>query len=296
MLDMFSSGQKVKSAEQALDDVETLLAVVNRAAEGTFPNEIKVSNDSPVSDLADGLQSVLGELSSTKERLAARENQLDALDKSQAVIEFEVDGTIKTANANFLAAVGYSLDEIQGQHHRIFVDPVYAASAEYRQFWKELGEGDFKTAEYQRFKKDGSPIWIQASYNPVFGADGKPYKVVKYASDITAQKVQSADYEGQLGAIGKSQAVISFELDGTIRTANENFLNAVGYSLHEIKGKHHRIFAEPAYAASAEYQQFWTELANGDYKAGEFKRIRKDGQTIWIQASYNPIKEAEGKP
>jgi len=224
------------------------------------------------------------------------EGQLQAISKSQAVIEFDLDGTIRTANENFLNAVGYSLEEIQGQHHSMFVTTEERGSAAYQAFWDKLGRGEFDAGEYKRVGKGGKEIWIQASYNPIFDASGRAYKVVKYASNVTEQVLKNADYQGQLDAISRSQAVIEFDLDGTIRTANENFLGAVGYTLGEIKGKHHSIFVEAEYGRSEAYKQFWKDLASGEFKSDEFKRVRKDGGDIWIQASYNPIFDPDGKP
>lgn len=221
---------------------------------------------------------------------------LAAISRSQAMIEFELDGTIVKANDNFLSTVGYRLDEIQGKHHRLFVGPDYAESPEYRLFWEKLGRGEYGTGEYKRFGKGGKEIWIQASYNPIFDESGKPTKVIKFATDITASKLENADIIGQLAAIGKSQALIEFKMDGTILTANPNFLDAVGYRLEEIQGKHHSMFAEPSYAASAEYKQFWAKLNRGEYDAGEYKRIGKGGKEVWIQASYNPILDMNGQP
>ncbi len=222
--------------------------------------------------------------------------KLSALDRSQAVIEFKPDGTILTANQNFLGAVDYSLEEIQGQHHRMFVEPEYARSAEYAQFWKTLQSGKFEVAEYKRFGKGGKEIWIQASYNPILDRKGRVVKVVKFATDITADKLKNADYQGQLAAISKSQAVIEFNLDGTIITANPNFLGAVGYELGEIQGKHHSMFVDTAYKNSGEYREFWEKLRRGEYQAAEYKRYGKGGKEIWIQASYNPIMDMNGKP
>jgi methyl-accepting chemotaxis protein len=218
-----------------------------------------------------------------------------ALDKSQAIIEFNLDGTIITANANFLQAMGYSLDEIKGKHHSMFVDPEYRDSAEYREFWARLGRGEFEAAQYKRFAKGGREVWIEASYNPLF-KNGKPYKVVKYATDISKQKAMFADLNGKVEAIGRSQAVIEFNLDGTIITANDNFLKTLGYSLDEIKGKHHSMFAEPAYASSAEYREFWAKLNRGEFQAGQYKRVGKGGNEVWIEASYNPILDLNGRP
>jgi methyl-accepting chemotaxis protein len=221
--------------------------------------------------------------------------KLDALSKSQAVIEFDLDGTIITANENFLAALGYTLDEIKGKHHSMFVEPEFRGSAAYREFWDSLRRGQFQAAEYRRLAKGGRPIWIQASYNPLLGKNGKPYKIIKFATDITEQKVRSADYEGQIKAIHKSQAVIEFKLDGTIVVANENFLAAVGYTMAEIEGRHHSMFVPSALRDSSTYRSFWENLRNGDYQAGEFERIGKGDRRIWLQASYNPILDAEGR-
>ncbi len=227
---------------------------------------------------------------------AEKDAMLQALDKSQAVIQFKPDGTILTANANFLGAIGYSLDEIQGKHHSMFVEPGFARSAEYQKFWDTLARGEFQAAEYKRIAKGGREIWIQASYNPILNAKGETIKVVKYATDITADTLLKAEHAGQIAAISKSQAVIEFELDGTIITANSNFLGAVGYSLDEIQGQHHRMFVHPDYASTAEYRDFWKKLGNGEFQAAEYKRFGKGGKEIWIQASYNPICDPSGKP
>jgi methyl-accepting chemotaxis protein len=222
--------------------------------------------------------------------------KLAALDKSQATIEFKMDGTIITANANFLNALGYRLDEIKGKHHSMFVDAVYKSSSEYPEFWAGLNRGEYNAAEFKRIGKGGKEVWIQASYNPILGRGGKPFKVVKYATDITQTKLRNADFEGQIAAIGKSQAVIEFNMDGTIITANENFLNALGYRLDEIKGQHHSIFVEPDYKNGSEYQGFWAALRRGDFQAAEYKRIGKGRKEVWIQATYNPIMDMNGKP
>jgi methyl-accepting chemotaxis protein len=222
--------------------------------------------------------------------------QIAAIGKSQAVIEFAMDGTILNANDMFLSAIGYRMEEIKGQHHRMFVEPAEAASPAYADFWARLNRGDFQSGEYKRIGKGGKEIWIQASYNPILDLNGKPFKVVKYASDITAQKLIDADYSGQIEAIGKSQAVIEFAMDGTILNANGNFLGAIGYRLDEIKGRHHRMFVEPAEQNSAAYAEFWEKLNRGEFQTGEYKRIGKGGKEIWIQASYNPILDLNGKP
>ncbi len=222
------------------------------------------------------------------------EGKVAAIDRAQAVIEFHLDGTIITANDNFLQTMGYTLPEIQGQHHRMFAPPGVAESPEYAVFWAKLNRGEFDSGRYKRIGKGGKEIWIQASYNPIFDEQGKPYKVVKFATDITDSKNRAAELESKMNAINKAQAVIEFELDGTIITANENFLTTVGYSLPEIQGKHHRMFAEPAYAASPEYAALWDKLNKGEFDAGVYKRLGKGGKEIWIQASYNPVFNADG--
>ena len=192
--------------------------------------------------------------------------------------------------------MGYTLNEIKGKHHRIFVDPAYAQTSDYKNFWSRLNDGNFFSEEYQRFGKGGNEVWIQASYNPINDMNGKPFKVVKYATDITEQKKFSADAKSQLAAISKSQAVIEFSLDGTILNANENFLRALGYTLPEIQGKHHRTFLIPSEASTPAYAAFWEKLGRGEFHSGTYKRMTKTGQEIWIQATYNPIFDANGRP
>ena len=233
----------------------------------------------------------------TKKKLefANYEGQLMAIGRSQAVIEFYMDGTIIAANENFLSVMEYTLDEVKGKHHSMFADPIYAKSDDYRKFWERLNKGDYFSSEFQRFGKGGKEVWIQASYNPIMDMNGKPFKVVKYASDVTEAKTKNSDFEGQIGAIEKSQAVIHFEPNGTILYANSNFLDAMGYTIAEVKGQHHKMFVESEYGNSKSYQDFWDKLRRGEFISTVFKRVRKNGSDIWIQASYNPIFDASGK-
>ncbi|MBK7972622.1 MAG: PAS domain S-box protein [Deltaproteobacteria bacterium] len=231
-----------------------------------------------------------------RDELADLRGKAAAIAKAQAVIEFDLGGKVLAANDNFLGALGYQLDEIVGRHHSMFVDPGYVASAEYRAFWEKLGRGEYDAGVYKRIGKGGKAVWIQASYNPIFDLDGKPFKVVKYATDITQAKLAAADSAGQIAAIGKSQAVIEFNLDGNVITANDNFLNTLGYRLEEIRGQHHSLFVDPTYRGTPEYRAFWAKLGRGEYDAGEYKRIGKGGREVWIQASYNPILDLDGMP
>lgn len=237
-----------------------------------------------------------GRLGATLEKVQEMQAKLAAIDKVQAVIEFNLDGTIITANNNFLAAMGYQLHEIQGKHHSMFVEPNFRDSNEYRMFWEKLNRGEYEEKEYKRLGKDGKEVWIRASYNPILDSTGRPYKVVKFASDITQEKLKNANYTGQLQAISKSQAVIEFNMDGTIITANDNFLQTMGYRLDEIQGKHHKLFVEEAVISSGKYGAFWDCLNRGEYQSGEFKRLGKGGKEVWIQASYNPIMDLNGRP
>ena len=236
-----------------------------------------------------------------RERAAAlqeleQRGKLKAVSATQAMIEFDLEGKILSANDNFLATTGYRLDEIQGRHHRLFVDPDYAASPAYAEFWTSLAFGEFKQGEFKRYGKGGREVWILASYNPIFDSEGRPFRVVKFASDITAEKRRADEFSGMLDAIGKAQAMIEFELDGTILTANDNFLAATGYRLDEIQGEHHRMFVDPSYAQSREYRDFWSRLGRGEFSSGEYQRFGKGGREVWIQASYNPILDSEGRP
>lgn len=355
----------------------------------------------------------------TEAKTQSVENQckLDAISRSHGIIEFDLSGNILDANETFLKLTGYRLDEIRGQHHRLFVDSEEQRSPEYRQFWQRLGRGETASGEYMRFGRNGRRLWIQASYNPILSPDGQPAKVIKYCSDITESKLKavetqvmmsavsatscvlvldregiilsvnegmsralstpsedlvgrhescilfeedarSVDYEamwqglragrmaqgafrrraaggrevwfsstrspvtgidgtlqkvlvvaqditqeqlsrldaaGKLGAIDRAQAVIEFDLQGHVLQANDNFLRLFGYKAEDILGRHHRMFVAPAEVSSSEYQIFWERLSRGEYFADEYKRIGRDGREIWIQATYNPILDLNGR-
>lgn len=222
-------------------------------------------------------------------------SKFDAINKSQAIIEFDLDGNILDANENFLKTMGYKLEEIRGKHHRLFVTKEDANSPRYTQFWSELKSGKNQNGEFRRKHKDGSDIWLEASYSPVLDKKGNPVSIIKVASDITKQKKKSSEHLSQVEAINRSNAVIFFRPDGSIMKANENFLRALGYSMAELEGKHHRIFVAPEQADSPDYANFWAKLANGEFQSGEFRRIRKNGEDLWIQATYNPIIDQSGK-
>ena len=220
---------------------------------------------------------------------------LKALGRSLAIIEFEPNGKIITANENFCRLLGYELPEIEGKHHSMFVDPDYVRSSDYKEFWAKLGRGEFDAREYKRFGKGGKEVWIQASYNPVVSKPGTVLKVVKVATDITAAKLLAAENACKLDAISRAQPVIEYSADGKILTANENFTKMFGYALEKIQGQQHRIFVDAAYAQSAEYQEFWRKLNRGECINEEYKRVGAGGKEIWIQASYNPIFDLDNR-
>ncbi|MCW7492302.1 methyl-accepting chemotaxis protein [Leptospira sp. 2 VSF19] len=219
-----------------------------------------------------------------------------AIERSQATIEFTMDGTIIAANENFLNLMNYSLAEIKGQHHRIFLETQEANSESYRQFWTALNRGEYQSAEFKRLGKNGKEVWLQATYTPILDSNGKPMKVIKFATDITENKKIVREFIGQIEAINKAQATIEFNMDGSIITANDIFLKTMGYGLQEIVGKHHRLFVEQAMVNSEEYRQFWAALNRGEFQTAEYRRIGKEGKAVWLQATYNPILDLNGKP
>ena len=231
-----------------------------------------------------------------KDESTKYENQLAAINKSTGVIEFDMKGNVIAANDIFLQILGYTRAEAIGQHHSTFVEKEYRESSEYQAFWAKLNRGESVYDEILRVGKNGKEAWLQASYNPILNAAGQPYKVVKYATDITAQKLKNADFEGQMNAIGKSQGVIEVALDGTILKVNQVYLNMLAYSEAELLGKHVSMVLDPSFANSDAYRALWDKLVNGGTDSGQYKRIAKGGREVWIQASYNPIYDLKGKP
>lgn len=220
----------------------------------------------------------------------------NAIDSAYAYIEFDLKGNVTLANKNLLETMGYDLEEVKGRHHRQFVDPAQAASSEYSKFWADLVDGKSQSGVYKRISKSGKEVWIQAVYSPVRDEVGRVTKIIKIATDVTAQNLLNAENAAKLQAIDKTQAVIEFNMDGSIITANENLLSVLGYDLKELQGKHHKMLVDPAYAASSEYRAMWESLASGEPVTGEFQRVGKGGREVWIRASYNPIFDLNGKP
>ena len=236
-----------------------------------------------------GMKSASGKSTTTKDET------LRALNAVQGVIWFDPEGHVVDVNDNFLAVIGYDREEAIGTHHRQFVDPEYAKSAEYAQLWEDLRNGKSRAGQFRRIAKSGDEVWIEASYNPMYGPDNKVTGIVKFAIDVTENHKRDAEYRGQIEAISRSQAVIHFDVHGNILQANQNFLDAMGYAEHEIVGQHHRIFADPEYAKTQEYKDLWAALAKGEFKGGQFQRFKKGGEEIWLQATYNPIVDSLGR-
>ncbi|WP_083357122.1 methyl-accepting chemotaxis protein [Pseudomonas antarctica] len=226
---------------------------------------------------------------------AQQASLLDAIERSMAVIEFDLQGTVLRANDNFLKTMSYRAEQIAGQAHRMFCTPTFARSAEYNQLWTQLRNGHFQSGTFERVAGDGQSVWLEASYNPVRDEAGQVIKVVKYAMDVTPRLQAESEANAKLGAIDRAMAVIEFNLDGTILTANPNFLQRMGYSLAQIQGKHHRLFCKPELASSATYAEFWKRLNQGELFSGQFERIDRNGQTVWLEANYNPVYDASGR-
>jgi PAS domain S-box-containing protein len=258
-----------------------------------------IGSHTPVRDTAGEVTHILVLARDTTDiemRAADHRGQIDAIGRSQCVAEFDIDGVILSANDRFLAAFDYELADVVGRHHAMFVGGETRRSAEYAAFWSSLQSGEFRAGEFRRLAKGGREVWIQATYSPILGIDGKPFKVVKYATDVTAAKLVNADFSGQIEAIEKSQLVIEFDLDGRILKANDRFLAAMGYSLDQVVGLHHRMFVPPEEVGQPAYESFWEDLRQGCFQSGEFRRLSREGEEVWLQASYSPIKDLNGRP
>jgi PAS domain S-box-containing protein len=277
--------------------VGRMIGYMHRITAGDYEFEVDGADRKDEIGTIAGAVSVFRENGRQVAELTANyKGQADAIRLSQSVLELAMDGTVVDANEIFCRIFGYTVDEIRGKPAAMFADAAARESAEYKLMWENLQRGEHVTGQYKRIGKGGREVWLEVSFNPIIGLDGKPFKIVQIATDVTAQRLQSADFEGQIAAISKAQGIIEFSLDGKVLNANENFLNTLGYTLAEIKGQHHSIFVEPAYRASVDYRMFWEKLGRGEYDTNQYKRIGKGGREVWIQASYNPILDMNGKP
>jgi methyl-accepting chemotaxis protein len=239
---------------------------------------------------------------SNKKELIALQNIIDqqsslleAIDRSMAVIEFDLHGNVLSANENFAKTMGYRPEEAIGKSHKLFCPDEFSRSAEYSQLWTRLRAGEFVSATFLRITAKGQRVWLEASYNPVKDATGKVFKIVKYAMDVTAKIEAESEAKSKLAALDRAMAVIEFDLDGRILCANDNLTRLLGYSATEIVGKNHSILCPPELINSNEYADFWRRLNKGEFFSGQFKRISRQGNTLWLEASYNPVYDANGK-
>lgn len=234
-------------------------------------------------------------LQEQKHIIANQASLLEAIDRSMAVIEFDLNGLILNVNANFLNTMGYRKEQIIGKEHRIFCTTEHVNSSDYLKLWSSLKEGIFVASTFHRVTSDGRSVWLEASYNPVKDLSGNVVKVVKYALDITQKVLSENEAKNKLDAINRSMAVIEFDLKGNILTANQNFLHRMGYNLQELIGKNHRLLCLAETFDNHQYEDFWQRLNKGEFFSGQFKRVDKYGQTVWLEASYNPIYDACGQ-
>ncbi|MGF0240584.1 methyl-accepting chemotaxis protein [Rhodococcus sp. IEGM1300] len=230
-----------------------------------------------------------------QQNLANQTALLEAIDRSMAVVEFDLNGNVLRANQNFLKTLGFTVEQVLGKPHRQFCTPEFARSSQYTQLWTRLKGGHFESGTFERVASNGQPIWLEANYNPIKDAAGNVVKVVKYAMDVTAKVQQESETKARLEAIDRAMAVIEFNLDGSIISANQNFLTRMGYTLAELKGKHHRLFCTDSLINSSEYQDFWRRLNQGEFFHGQFERVDKRGQVVWLEANYNPVYDASGR-
>lgn len=240
-------------------------------------------------------KSLKDELQARKAEVLGYKGLIEALGRSMAVVEFDLDGKVLRANDNFLATMGYSAEQLLMKSHREFCSSALTNSAEYSQFWSQLRAGKFVSGTFQRINSMGQNVWLEASYNPVIDERGQVITIVKYALDVTEKVVQEALNRGKLAALDRAMAVIEFDLSGNILSANENFLHTMGYALNELKGKHHRLFCEASLINGNDYSDFWRRLNAGEFFSGQFKRIGKHGRVVWLEATYNPVYDATGK-
>ncbi len=262
-------------------------------AGGQRPPAIATPDDGHQTMLNRKLKTTLQE---QQAELAARQAVIDAIDRATARIDFAPDGTVLFANELFLATMKYRSEDVLGKNHRMFCEAGYANSSDYLAHWQRLRRGEPVSGRFERRDASGEPVWLEATYNPVFGPDGRVLRVVKLATDITAQMREGAERRAMLAAIERSMAMIEFDLDGKVLAANDNFLATMGYARGEVLGRHHRLFCAAEDAEAPDYARFWERLRHGEYFSGRFRRVARNGRTVWLEASYNPVFDEAGRP
>ncbi len=225
-------------------------------------------------------------------KVSTLEYDMSAIKQNIPYIEFLPNGTILYANAMFLDFMGYSLAQLQGEHHRLFCDPHYVVSEAYRSFWQRLANGESFSGVFERYNSQQDQVFLKATYFPVKNRNGEVVKIIKLAADVTQNHQRLQDKESILSALHRSLAVIEFTPEGEIIWANDNFLKTMGYSLEDIQGQHHRIFCYDTFYR--ENPHFWEKLKNSESFVGRFERKTSQGERVWLEASYNPIVDSNG--
>ncbi|HAT2906635.1 TPA: PAS domain S-box protein [Serratia marcescens] len=221
--------------------------------------------------------------------------ELSAIEHAVPMIVFSPDGTVLRANDLFLSTLGFQRDDVIGRHHRIFCDPNYVASPQYRKHWETLNKGQPITDTIKRIAKNGEAVWLQGTYAPVLNKQGKVVEIVKIASEVTERVTQAQEHRSLLAALNRSMAMIAFTPQGTIVSANDNMLALMGYRLEEACGQSHAVLCPPEFANSDDYRRHWQRLARGEFITGRFERLNRRGERVWLEASYNPILDNEGQ-
>ena len=221
--------------------------------------------------------------------------QVRALHECTAVLECAIDGTVTAANARFLGLLEYRAEDLIGRNHSCLLEPSERDGAAYRDFWHALRRGEPSLREVRRRTATGREVWLREEYVPVRGRKGQVTGVMGLVTDVTETALRNADFEGKLRALDRSQGIIEFDLEGRVLDSNANFLSVVGYTLDEVRGRHHSIFVDPAEVKTDAYARFWEALRRGEFQAAEYRRIAKGGRDVWIQATYNPVMDAAGR-
>ncbi|KHK65405.1 pili assembly chaperone [Pseudomonas fluorescens] len=228
-------------------------------------------------------------------RQAILEAERAALHGAMAVVEFTVTGQVLGASPIFLEMTGYSLDEVVGKHHSMFCEPAYGSSRENAALWQQLARGESAEAQFLHLRRAGEGIWVEASYAPVRDQGSGVQRVVQILRNSHERVLRAQAESSVMQAIDRSMAIIEFDLSGTVVRANENFLKVMGYRREEVLGQHHRLFCNPREVQDEAYRGFWAALNRGQYMSGQFQRVDKRGATVWLQATYNPLYDANGR-
>ncbi len=237
-------------------------------------------------------QKLKAQLQACQTRLDEEQGIIEAIKAGAATVIFSPEGIIQEASTPFLALMGYGAAELIGQPHSQLCPRAWGESGDYRQFWRRLAQGEVQSGTFERVNRQGETRWLEATYFPV-KHQGRVTRVFKIASDVTEQHQRLERLEALTEALDRSRAMIEFTPNGDILHANANFLSVMGYTLSEIAGRHHRIFCDEAFLR--EQPRFWEELARGQFKSGLFMRHNSRGQAVWLEATYNPIRDGSGK-